>query len=170
MKIGNNTVVSVDYHLASSKNGEPENLVEKTSPEHPFVFLYGSGSLLPDFENNLSGKSTGEPFDFRISAEKGYGLVEQDYIVKIDKAAFMVDDKFDEARVKVGKELEMNDADGNILYGLVMEITDAHVTMDFNHPMAGHDLHFIGKVLDVRAATEEEIAHGHVHGPGGHHH
>ena len=170
MKIGKNAVVSVDYHLTSSIGGEPENLVEQTSVEHPFVFLFGSGSLLPDFEKNMIGKSAGEPFDFKITAESGYGLVQQDYIVKIDKSAFMVDGIFDSERVKVGNELEMNDADGNILVGLVMEITDAHVTMDFNHPLAGHDLHFQGKILEVREATADEISHGHVHGPGGHQH
>ena len=170
MKIGKNTVVSVDYHLSSSINGEPENLVEQTSKEHPFVFLFGSGGLLPEFEKNLEGKVSGDPFDFRISAENGYGLVEQDYIVSIEKSAFMIDGAFDAERVKVGSELEMNDADGNILVGLVAEIGENHVTMDFNHPMAGHDLHFAGKVLEVREATTEEISHGHVHGPGGHHH
>lgn len=170
MKIEKNTVVAVDYHLSSSKNGQPENLIEQTSEEHPFVFLFGSGSLLPDFETNMAGKSAGDPFDFRISAENGYGLLQEDYIVNISKDAFIVDDKFDDARVKVGNELEMNDADGNILVGMVTEITDAHVTMDFNHPLAGHDLHFVGRILEVREASQEEIAHGHVHGPGGHHH
>jgi FKBP-type peptidyl-prolyl cis-trans isomerase SlyD len=170
MKIGKDTVVSVDYHLTSSIEGEAENLVEQTTLEHPFVFLFGSGSLLPDFEKNMLGKIAGEPFDFKIEAENGYGLVQEDYIVKIDKSAFMVDGNFDAERVNVGNELEMNDADGNILVGLVVEITDEHVTMDFNHPLAGHDLHFKGKILEVREATPDEISHGHVHGPGGHHH
>lgn len=170
MKIEKNTVVSVEYHLASSVQGSPENLVEQTTPEHPFVFLYGSGSMLPDFESNLTGKTTGDAFDFRINADKGYGLQQEDYVVQIEKQAFFVDGRFDAARVKVGNELQMNDADGNVLVGIVTEITEEKVTMDFNHPLAGHDLHFVGKVLEVRAATEEEISHGHVHGPGGHHH
>jgi FKBP-type peptidyl-prolyl cis-trans isomerase SlyD len=118
----------------------------------------------------MLGKIAGEPFDFKIEAENGYGLVQEDYIVKIDKSAFMVDGNFDAERVNVGNELEMNDADGNILVGLVVEITDEHVTMDFNHPLAGHNLHFKGKILEVREATPDEISHGHVHGPGGHHH
>ena len=64
----------------------------------------------------------------------------------------------------------MMDDDGNQMYGLVLEVTDAHVAMDFNHPLAGNDLHFIGEVLEVREASKEELDHGHVHGEHGHHH
>lgn len=170
MKIADEKAVSVNYHLTASKNNGPEELVEQTSIEHPFVFLFGFGQLLPDFEANLSGKQKGDKFDFRISADKGYGLVEQDYIVKVNKEAFIVDGKFDDARVKVGEDIAMHDQDGNQLIGKVMEIAEAHVTMDFNHPLAGHDLHFVGEVLEVRDATTEELEHGHVHGPHGHHH
>jgi FKBP-type peptidyl-prolyl cis-trans isomerase SlyD len=170
MNIKNNTVVTVDYHLTASINGEDEQLVEKTTPERPFVFLYGSGHVLPDFEKNLDGKKAGDSFDFKIAADKGYGNPEEEYIVNISREAFMVDGQFDDARVKVGNELEMNDAEGNVLVGIVTEVSDETVTMDFNHPLAGHDLHFVGKVIEVRPATPEEMEHGHVHGPGGHHH
>ncbi len=170
MTIQNNTVVTVDYHLTSSINNGEENLVEKTSPERPFVFLFGSGQVLPDFEKNLEGKKAGDPFDFKITADKGYGKAEDDYIVNISREAFMVEGEFDSARVKVGSELEMNDAEGNVLVGVVTAVETEHVTMDFNHPLAGHDLHFVGKVIEVRPATPEELDHGHVHGPGGHHH
>jgi FKBP-type peptidyl-prolyl cis-trans isomerase SlyD len=64
----------------------------------------------------------------------------------------------------------MRDNDGNPLIGRVLTISDKIVEMDFNHPLAGHDLHFIGEILNVRNATNEELSHGHVHGPGGHHH
>ena len=170
MNISDDKAVSVNYYLTASKNNQPEELIEQTSVEHPFVFLYGFGGVLPDFESNLNGKKKGDKFDFHIGAEKAYGKFEKDYVVKIDRAAFEVDGKFDDARIKVGEDIEMNDADGNRLVGKVLEITDAHVEMDFNHPLAGFDLHFIGEVLDVREATQEELDHGHIHGPGGHHH
>lgn len=170
MTISEDKVVSVNYYLTASKNKEPENLVEETSKEHPFVFLFGFGGVLPDFESALQGKQKGDKFDFHIGAANGYGNYEKDYVVKIDRKAFEVDGKFDDARVKVGRDLEMSDADGNPLMGRVINITDKEVEMDFNHPLAGFDLHFIGEVLDVREATEEELEHGHVHGPGGHHH
>lgn len=170
MKIADNKAVSVNYHLTASKNNGPEELVEQTSKEHPFVFLFGFGQLLPDFEANLAGKQVGDKFDFRIKAENGYGTFEQDYVVKVNKQAFIVDGKFDDERVKEGAEIAMHDQDGNQLIGKVMEIAIEHVTMDFNHPLAGHDLHFVGEVLEVRDATAEELDHGHVHGPHGHHH
>ena len=78
--------------------------------------------------------------------------------------------KFDSARVKLDAELPMRDSEGHTLVGKVTAITDKHVEMDFNHPLAGFDLHFRGEILDVREATNEEIAHGHVHGEHGHHH
>ena len=170
MKITDEKAVSVNYHLTASKNNGPEELVEQTSVEKPFVFLFGFGQLLPDFEANLSGKAKGDKFDFRIGAAKGYGLVEKDYIVKVNKESFIVDGKFDDERVKLNAEIAMHDQDGNQLIGKVLEITDTDVTMDFNHPLAGHDLHFIGEVLEVRDATAEELEHGHVHGEHGHHH
>jgi len=170
MTISKDKAVTVNYYLTANKNNEPEQLIEETSTEHPFVFLFGFESVLPDFETSLNGKQKGDKFDFRISSKNGYGQHEKDYVVKIDKAAFDVDGKFDDVRVKVGQDLEMSDAEGNPLMGRVLSINDKEVEMDFNHPLAGHDLHFIGEVLDVREATQEELEHRHVHGPGGHHH
>ncbi len=170
MTITQNKVVSVNYHLTSKIDNEAEELVEQTSKEQPFVFLYGAGGLIPDFEKNLSGKKVGDTFDFRVAAADGYGLHNAEYVAELPKSAFLVDGKFDEERVKVGEEIPMLDGEGNQLYGFVTEIDGDIVVMDFNHPLAGHDLHFVGEVLDVREATAEELDHGHVHGPGGHHH
>jgi FKBP-type peptidyl-prolyl cis-trans isomerase SlyD len=170
MKIDKNKVVTLNYHLTSSEGNEPEELVEQTSAEHPFVFLYGTGSVLADFETNLNGKSKGDKFDFRIKCDNAYGAHDPEYIATIPKTAFMVEGKFDAERVRVGEELPMMDAEGNQLFGFVLEVGEENVSMDFNHPLAGHDLHFSGEVMDVREATAEEISHGHVHGPGGHHH
>ena len=170
MTITDDKVVSVNYYLTANKGNAPEELIEETSKEHPFVFIFGFGAVLPDFESNLSGKQKGDRFDFRIGAGNGYGLYEKEYVVQIDKAAFEIDGKFDDSRVKVGAELEMTDAEGNPLLGKVLAISDAAVEMDFNHPLAGYDLHFIGEVLEVRSATQEELDHGHVHGAHGHHH
>lgn len=170
MTISEDKVVSVNYYLTASKNNAPEELIEETSAEHPFVFLFGFGGVLPDFESNLAGKQKGDKFDFHIGAGNAYGQYENDYKVNIDRAAFEIEGKFDDVRVKVGSDLEMSDADGNPLTGKVITISETHVEMDFNHPLAGYELHFIGEVLDVRTATAEELDHGHVHGPHGHHH
>jgi len=168
MTIEKNTVVSVNYNLSLKETGEQ---VEQTSKEHPFVFLYGAGGLLEDFETNLRGKKSGDTFDFFIDHKRGYGVRDEQHIVMIPINAFLGEDgKLDDANVKVGVTLPMVDNDGNRLYGNVLEITAEYVKMDFNHPLAGKDLHFKGEILEVRVATEEELAHGHVHGPHGHHH
>ena len=170
MKIEQNKVVSVNYHLTGKLEEQPEELIEQTSTEKPFVFLYGGGGVLEEFEKNMAGKQTGDAFDFHIKATSAYGEHNQDYVAEIPKQAFHVEGKFDAERVKEGEELPMLDSEGHQMHGLVVEVGDEHVVMDFNHPLAGYDLHFVGSVLDVREATAEELDHGHVHGPHGHHH
>lgn len=168
MTIENNTVVSVNYNLSIKDTGEQ---VEQTSKEEPFVFLFGAGGLLEDFETNLRGKKPGDTFDFFIEHSRGYGVRDAQHVVMIPIEAFQNEDgQLDEENVKVGVTLPMVDNEGNRLHGKVEEITKEHVKMDFNHPLAGQDLHFKGEVLEVREATAEELAHGHVHGPHGHHH
>lgn len=170
MIISEDKAVSVNYNLSGKKNNQPEELIEQTSTDHPFVFLFGFGGVLPQFEENLAGKKKGDKFDFSITPENGYGNYEQDYVIKLARSVFEIDGKFDEERIKTGREIEMNDADGNPLLGKVLSVGATEVEMDFNHPLAGYELHFTGEVLDVREASKDELEHGHVHGPHGHHH
>ncbi len=172
MVIENKKVVSVKYTLFTpSKILGEESQVEKADENHPLVWLYGTGGMIEDFEANLKGKKAGDTFDFHIKSENAYGKQDPTYIVTIPLDAFRgKDGAIDTNMVKVGNTLPMVDNNGNHLQGTVIEVSLTDVKMDFNHPMAGKDLHFIGEVLEVRNATEEELAHGHVHGPGGHHH
>lgn len=168
MIIEKNSVVSVNYLLSLKETGEK---VEETSKENPFVFIFGTGGLLEDFEGNLQGKKIGDSFDFFVDHKRGYGVRDEQHLVMIPIEAFLGEDgTFDKENVKVGVTLPMTDNEGNRLYGMVMEITPENVKMDFNHPLAGKDLHFKGEVLEIRKATEDELAHGHVHGEHGHHH
>ncbi len=172
MEIGSKTVVSVMYSLSAKSEKEPqEKFIEKTSKEKPFVFLFGVGHLLEDFEKNLKGKKKGDNFDFRIDAAKGYGVRNEKYVISIPIDSFKrPDGTVDLHELKVGNVLPMSDNQGNHLHGRILEVTASAVKMDFNHELAGFDLHFTGQVLDVRSASAEELSHGHVHGPGGHHH
>src|SRR6187551_1107146 len=172
MSIANNSVVSVNYHLTvTGENGGEEITIEKTSKEEPFVFLFGGGQLLPEFEKNLSGKNPGDKFDFRVSAEEGYGEYQLDHIVSLPIENFLGEDgKLDAETIAVGKNVPMVDAEGHRLWGKVIEVSLSNIRMDFNHPLAGKELHFAGEVVDTRPATKEELEHGYVHGPGGHHH
>ncbi|MEO7089087.1 MAG: FKBP-type peptidyl-prolyl cis-trans isomerase, partial [Bacteroidia bacterium] len=158
MTIEKETVVSVDYHLTAKIKGGSEELVEKTEKANPFVFLFGGGMLLEDFEKNLKGKKIGDTFDFHIEAKNGYGLHSSENVVNVPIEAFKAEDgSLDTEMVKVGSLLPMLDNQGHRMEGMVEEVTEQHVRMDFNHPLAGQDLHFVGEVLDVRKASAEEL-------------
>ena len=167
MIIENDVVVGIAYTLREAGGG---SLVETVTEVQPFYFLFGSGHLLDEFESRLHGKVSGHSFDFQLSPEQAYGLVDEDSVVDLPLTAFMIKGRFAEEYVKEGEAIQMQDPDGNALPGRVVKRGPEAVTVDFNHPMAGKHLHFSGKVVEVRAATEEELEHGHVHGPGGHQH
>jgi FKBP-type peptidyl-prolyl cis-trans isomerase SlyD len=168
MQISTNKVVSLKYKLSNAQNQEQ---IEETNETNPLVFLYGIGTMIPDFEDNLSGKVAGDTFDFKIEAANAYGNHDSQHIAMIPTNIFHDEDgKFDDVMFQVGSVIPMSDSDGNHLRGTIMEVTEENVKMDFNHPLAGTDLHFTGEILDVREATEDEIAHGHVHGEHGHQH
>jgi len=158
MESGENQVISLSYELFVN-----DELIEKTETGRPFSFLTGAGNVLPKFEENLSTLKKDEIFNFRLSAEEAYGPVREDAIVNVPIKAFDVNGKTDPEMLVVGRQIPMQDASGNRLNGIVMEVAKEHVRMDFNHPLAGNDLRFKGKIVDIRQATEEEIHHGHVH-------
>ena len=170
MKIEKNTVVSVTYDLHASDAENEKKFVEKTNNENPLTFLFGSGNLIQAFEENLLGLRLGDKFEFDIPSNDAYGPVDQDSFVGLPLETFMVEGKIDEELLNVGNMIPMMDENGNRIQGKVIEVKETEVLMDFNHMLAGKDLHFSGEVTEVRLATEEEITHGHVHGPNGHHH
>lgn len=172
MIIEKDKVVSVSYTL-SSRTGkeEAENIVERTEEGNPFVFLFGHGGIIEGFELNLKGKKVGDTFDFHIEPANAYGEFNEKYVIPVPIEAFKNEKgELDRTVLAVGKTLPMMDNHGNHLHGIIKEVKLDTVTMDFNHPMAGQELHFIGEVLEIRVASPEELDHGHVHGPGGHHH
>ena len=160
-----NSVVSIVYELRNgSKEGE---VVESLNNDNPLTFLFGTGGLLPKFEENLSGLSSGESFEFLLRSEDAYGPVVESAIVHVPKSVFEVNGVIDETLMKIGNTVPMMDAEGRRLNGKVIAIEAEAVQMDFNHPMAGNDLYFKGEVTEVRTATEDELTHGHVHAGGG---
>jgi len=166
MKAEKNNVVSIVYELRSgSKEGE---VVESLDAGNPLTFLFGTGGLLPKFEEHLDGLQAGDNFEFLLQSEDAYGPVVENAIVQVPKHIFEVEGKIDETLLQVGNMVPMMDGEGRRLNGKILEIQEEVVQMDFNHTMAGHDLHFTGSVTDIREATEEELSHGHVHGAGSH--
>jgi len=169
MKIEKNKVVSVTYKLEANPEGSEKKHVETADAQNPLVFLFGSGGLIPAFEDNLSGLAKGDNFSFSINAADAYGEIIPDALVDLPIDIFKVDGVVDMGMLKKGNMIPMTDKDGNRLDGKVVDVTGESVKMDFNHPLAGHQLHFSGEVIEIREASEEELAHGHAHtGHNGH--
>ena len=160
-------VISLTYQLRSgSADGE---LIETAGKENPAEFLFGAGNLIPEFEDQIQELSPGESFEFTIDSDKAYGPSNPSAIVNLPRSVFTVDGKEAEDLLQIGKIVPMRNDQGEPLQGKILEIETETVKMDFNHPLAGHDLHFKGEVVTTRDASEEEVAHGHVHtGKDGH--
>ena len=155
MKIEKNKMVSLVYEL---REGDADGRIIETLDENrPLTFIYGTGRLLPHFESNIDELGSGDSFTFTLKAGKAYGERREDMIVEVPISVFEADGKVNEDICRVGNEVPMMDTEGNPLNGIINEITDTFVKMDFNHPMAGIDLHFAGKITEVRDATAEEM-------------
>lgn len=161
MKIEKEKVVSVTYQLSvDSSDGE---VVETVKEDKPLTFLYGVGNMLEKFEENISGLQEGDTFNFKIDCDEAYGQASEEAVVDLPINIFEIEGKIDYELLKEGNYIPMQDQQGNRLDGIVLEVGDEQVKMDFNHPLAGDDLYFSGKVVEIREPSEEEKEHGHVH-------
>jgi FKBP-type peptidyl-prolyl cis-trans isomerase SlyD len=156
MKIENNKMVSLVYELR--ENDSNGRIIETLDNSRPLKFIYGTGRLLPNFESNISLLKAGDIFRFSLNSEMAYGDKREEMIINVPIAVFETDGKINEDICRVGNEVPMSDSEGNPLTGIINEITDTYVRMDFNHPMAGIDLYFSGKIIDVREPGENELA------------
>lgn len=162
MTIESNSVVALTYKLHTVSNGQ-RDFVEEANTANPLVFLYGVGMMLPKFEEHINGLAKGDKADFELTAEEGYGERDDQAVAQLPA------DMFKESGLpKVGEILPLQDNQGNQFRAQVVEISPEAVGVDLNHPMAGQNLHFEIEVLEVRPATQEELAHGHAHGVDGH--
>lgn len=158
MEINQNKVVAITYTLIV--DGKE---ADKATEERPLDFIFGTGMLLPKFEENLEGKIVDDTFEFTLTPEEGYGMPMPEMIVELPKNIFEVDGKVQENLLFVGNIIPMMNNMGGIMQGKVAEVREDVVIMDFNHPMAGKTLNFSGKVITVREATEQELTDG-LHG------
>lgn len=163
MQISVKKVVTVTYELSANLPGEEKQHIETADIKHPLSFLYGSGMMIPGFEKGLDGKIKGDTFSFTIESNEAYGDMDTAAIIKLPVDIFKVEGVVDFNVLKIGNVVPLNDNEGNVLNGTVKGFDEENVTMDFNHPLAGYQLHFSGTVVDVRDASAEEVSHGHVH-------
>lgn len=164
MKAEKNNVVSLTYELRiTGKDGE---VIDAANENQPLDFIYGSGMMLPKFEENLTNLKADDTFDFMLKAEEGYGIRNEENVADVPMNVFQQDGKIEENLLTVGNVIPLQDQEGNRFNGQVISLTDDTVKLDFNHPLAGESLYFTGKILTVRDATKQELEHGHVHSHG----
>ena len=156
MQITKHKVASIHYTLTDNEG----KILDSSSGREPLTYIQGIGNLIPGMEEGLEGKSKGEKLSLKISPEKGYGVKDEALTQRVPRTAFGGQE------VKVGMQFQTNQ--GGVV--TVTHVGLSEITVDANHPLAGVELNFAVEIMDIRPATEDEIAHGHVHGPGGHHH
>lgn len=161
MLIANQHVVAIDYTL-SNDAGE---VIDSSAGAEPLVYLHGAGNIITGLENALAGKTAGDELEVSIEPEDAYGEYSAELITTLGREMFEGVDN-----LEVGMQFHASAPDGGMQIVTVRDVDGDQVTIDGNHPLAGQQLNFKVKVISVRAASEEEVAHGHVHGEGGHQH
>jgi len=161
MPLDANKVISFNYTLKDDQGA----VIESTSNKQPLTFLSGQNQIIPKLEEALNGMLIGGKKNVKVDAVDAYGEYSADAIQSVKKEQFPA-----EAKLEVGMTYLANSPDGKQVPFTIKEVKETEVMVDFNHPLAGKNLEFDVELLDVRDATPEEISHGHVHGPGGHHH
>ena len=156
MNITKHKVAAIHYTLRDSDG----NVLDTSEGRDPLYYLHGANNLIPGMEEGLEGRAKGDHLQLDVAPEKGYGKHDPQLVEEVPRQAF------GGQNIEVGMQFETND-------GQVVTVTDVSpdmVTVDANHPLADQNLHFDVEVIDVRDATADELAHGHVHGPGGANH
>ncbi len=161
MQIADNAVVAIDYTL---RNDEGE-VLDSSEGAQPLAYLHGAANIIPGLENALVGKSAGDELEVSVEPEDAYGEYSLELVAALNRSMFEGVDE-----LQVGMQFHASAPDGGMQVVTIRDIDGDQVTVDGNHPLAGQRLNFKVKVVSVRAATEEELQHGHAHGEGGHHH
>jgi FKBP-type peptidyl-prolyl cis-trans isomerase SlyD len=160
MRIAQHAVVSIEYTLT----GPDGKVIDSSEGHEPLVYMQGVGNLIPGLERELEGKEVGEAMSVSIAPADGYGERRDSLVQEVSREAFRGVEK-----IEAGMQFQANTPEGPRVVR-VTHVEGDKVVVDANHPLAGVPLKFEVKVVDVRAATPEEVQHGHAHGPGGHHH
>jgi FKBP-type peptidyl-prolyl cis-trans isomerase SlyD len=154
-------VVSIHYTLTND-NGE---VIDSSQGGTPLDYLHGAGNIVPGLEKGLAGRASGDKLKVDVQPEHGYGVHDPRGIQRVPRASFPAD-----MTIEPGMQFSAEDEKGNVTTIWVARVESDQIVIDLKHPLAGKTLHFEVQIAGVREATREEIAHGHPHGPHGHHH
>lgn len=172
MNISENTVVGLTFELKVSKDeDEIESApfsVEVRKEDDPFYFLFGKSGLPEKFEASLNGKKQEDDFSFVLGVEEAYGKADEELLITLPKSQFSKEHGFNDEMLAEGNFLPLMDENNLPMQAKVLKDLGEELLLDFNHPLVGFDLHFEGKIVEIREATKEELAHGHVHVHGEH--
>lgn len=152
--VKNGLVVSIHYTLKLD-DGE---IVDESLADEPLVYLHGADNIIPGLENALTGLSVGDKKAVTVSPDDGYGEYEEDAVESVPRNQFP-----DDVELEEGLVLAIRDDSGEVYEAVVAEFDDNEVVLDFNHPLAGENLHFDVEIVEIREATPEELDHGHPH-------
>jgi FKBP-type peptidyl-prolyl cis-trans isomerase SlyD len=161
MQIAQDRVVLFHYTLTNDA-GE---MLDSSAGGAPLAYLHGQGNIVAGLEKALHGHSAGDKLSVRVEAADGYGVRDASLVKRVPRRSFG-----SIGNIKPGMQFEAQLERGQRRVVTVTAVKGDMVTIDGNHPLAGQNLNFEVEVTEVRDATAEELAHGHVHGPGGHHH
>ena len=159
MSIKKDSVVTFNYTLKDDTG----KVIDSSAAQEPLAYLHGHGNIVPGLERELEGKSAHDQLSVKVTPADGYGEYSRELVQKVPRRSLK-----GIAKISVGMRLHAHTEQGPRAV-TVTAVTGDMVTIDANHPLAGKNLNFDIEILDVRDASEEELAHGHVHGPGGHH-
>ena len=154
MQIADNFVVTLDYTLTDDQG----TTIDSSEGRGDFSYLHGASNIIPGLEKALTGKAVGEELNVHVEPAEGYGERSEELIQTVARDMFETDQE-----ISVGMQFHAQSSGGQMVVVTVTETTDEAVTVDGNHPLAGTPLNFAAKVMDIREASEEELAHGHVH-------
>lgn len=160
VEVSKNTVVTINYTLTNDR-GE---VLDSSQGAEPLAYIQGVGSIIPGLEAALEGKQKGDTLNVSIAPAEGYGERNDALVQEVPMSMFEGVDE-----VQAGMQFHAQ-TQGGVQVVTVTKVEGDQVTIDANHPLAGETLNFEVEVVDVREASAEELDHGHVHGPGGHHH
>ncbi|MCB0340910.1 MAG: peptidylprolyl isomerase [Pseudobdellovibrionaceae bacterium] len=160
MKATKGMVVTMDYTLTNDQ-GE---VLDSSKGREPLPYLHGHRNIITGLEKVIEGKAKGDQLNVKVAPAEGYGERDESLVQVVPKSEFE-----GAGELEVGMQFQTHTQDGLQIFQIV-KIAGEDVTVDGNHPLAGESLHFEVTITDVREATPEELSHGHVHGPGGHHH
>lgn len=161
MQIAANKAVSIDYTLTNDA-GE---VIDSSAGGAPLVYLHGAGNIIVGLEKALVGKQAGDEVKVSVEPEEAYGEYSAELVATLNRSMFEGVDE-----LEVGMQFHASGPDGGMQIVTIRELEGDDVIVDGNHPLAGQRLHFAVKVVNVRDASQEEVAHGHIHGEGGHQH